>query len=135
MTTRADRRMSVATHIRRQLVESENGAPHAASKQQASTRHQTIQQQAGAEIYRRVRSKCTDRDITAALLLLTSNNSFMPPSEETLDALRRKHPPAPDDEALPSPPRSAVESVPLVATEKQMVSAVMTMPLGSKASD
>ena len=84
------------------------------------------------EIARRVRSKCADGDIKAALRALTSNEDFVHPTDEIVSALREKHPPAPSDEVLPAPPRSSDPS-PLQVSAEQVRRAIESMPTGSSA--
>ena len=81
---------------------------------------------------RRIKAKCADGDIRSALRLLTSNDSVAPPSEEVISVLRAKHPPPPADSSLDSF-APGQETVGLVASEKDVHSAVFSMPPGSSS--
>ena len=81
-------------------------------------------------IARRVESKCADGDIGGALRVLTSTETLAAPTEETLATLRMKHPLAPDDEVMPSPPTDS-DSPSLTVTEDQVRRAILSMPTGS----
>ena len=81
-------------------------------------------------IARRVESKCADGDIGGALRVLTSTETLAAPTEETLATLRLKHPPAADDEVMPSPPTDS-DSPSLTVTEDQVRRAILSMSTGS----
>ena len=83
-------------------------------------------------IARRVRAKCADGDVRAALRILTSNDTFAEPNAEVISALRAKHPAAPADESLPPAP-SASDPAPLTVTAEEVEAAIFTMPPGSSA--
>ena len=90
------------------------------------------QEGAGDSIVRRIKGKCADGDIKAALRILTSTDEFVQPSTEVRDTLLRKHPPAPADENLPPAP-DVSETPALTVSEDQVQSAIRTMPPGSAA--
>ena len=46
-----------------------------------------------SDLSKRIKSKCADGDIRAALRLLTAEDTFAAQSDETLRVLRSKHPP------------------------------------------
>lgn len=119
-------KITAAACIRQQLVGSDGpvsqGAPLSDAPLPAESTHDATA--------RRVRGKCADGDIRAALRILTSDDTFAEPGEEVIAALRSKHPPAPDDENMPSPPSSG-DPAPLTVTAEQVEAAIVAMPTGS----
>ena len=53
-------------------------------------------------IAKRIIAKCSDGDIRAALRLLTTNDSVADKNEETIRALREKHPTSTNTGTLPA---------------------------------
>ena len=121
-----DPRPTAASTIKKQVVSMELGS-------QPVLEQRTGPQTAHVEdnIARRVRSKCADGDIKAALRTLTSNEDIVHPTSDIVSALKDKHPPTPSDETLPSPPQD--DTRPLQVTAEQVKSAIESMPTGSSA--
>ena len=55
------------------------------------------------ELGRRVASRLADGDIRGAVRMLASSDDIAPRDDRTLEMLRQKHPPAPEDLSLPEP--------------------------------
>lgn len=130
---KSEQKPSAASSIKRQVQELEAGL-QASPNSLPVTKHRTEQPLSTTEggIAHRIRGKCADGDVRAALRILTSNEDFARPSEEILSLLQQKHPPAPEDERIPSPP-IVDDPDPISATEEQVLSAIKTMPPGSSA--
>ena len=80
---------------------------------------------------RRVMKKCADGDIRAALRLLTTSDCIAPSSDEVIEALRAKHPPATpitNHPELPDP-----EQHRLTVEEDDVRAAIRATPPGSAA--
>ena len=75
-----------------------------------------------------VTTKIEDGNIKAAIRILSSDDSLAPDCEETVNALRRRHPvAAPDRTANPDP-----HSFPsLAVSEKEVSEAIRSFPAGS----
>ena len=124
-----ERRVTLTTHIRRQVAGLESASPHPAMVQRnASVRHPSNPD----SLARRIHAKCADGDIRAGLRLLTSDDTFVDPTPEVINSLRQKHPPAPTDLCIPPPP-SASDLRPLTVTKEVVHAAIFTMPPGSSA--
>ena len=81
------------------------------------------------QLRRRVAGKFADGDVSGAVRELASDGGLAPFNETTLEALRSKHPPAPEDLSLPEPPDASV--IPVVATEEDVRKAVLSFRVGS----
>ena len=81
---------------------------------------------------RRVRGKCADGDIRAALRLLTSDDAVAEPDPDVIASLKQKHPAAPEDDQLPPSP-SPSDPAPLTVTSAELEAAINSMPPGSSA--
>ena len=68
------------------------------------------------KLERRVEDKFADDDISGAVRELSSSHGLARRSEETVRALRLKHPPAPRDLMMPEPPDNSL-IVPVVSEE------------------
>ena len=82
------------------------------------------------DLGKRLRAKCADGDIRAALRLLTSEDTVAAQSEETIRALQAKHPPPPNDITLPE---ANQDIQPLQVEPDDILAAVKAMPPGSGA--
>ena len=119
---------SMASHIRR-LLQSDAPAPPVTHPTAGRTEPMRRPEQNPSEdLARRLRSKCTDGDIKAALRLLTSDDTLAMDSETTIQALRDKHPPRPTNSTLPQAPEN---TLPLQVDSESVLAAVTSMPSGS----
>ena len=125
--TARDQRVTAASTIKKQIVDFEAGVT-----QSPDQRTYPRKAPLGDAIALRVRSKCADGDIKAALRALTSKENFVHPSRDIVNKLKDKHPPAPPDEALPPPPQ-VNGTLPLQVTAEQVRSSIESMPTGSSA--
>ena len=78
---------------------------------------------------KRVSSKLADFDIKGAVRLVASDDSFAGYSPEVTAALQGKHPPAPDDLALPPPPDETTPA--FHATKEQVMKALSSFHASS----
>ena len=116
-----DAGITAAAYIRRQLagnnqtpIPNQTPSPIDLSADAARGRQQNTTDDALA---RRIRGKCADGDIRAALRILTSDDTFVEPDADVIAELQDKHPAAPEDEQLPPPP-SPSDPAPLTVTPK-----------------
>ena len=123
-----DKRPTAASIIKKQLTDLETGS-HNVSRQRKTP---LINDSQRDDVALRVRSKCADGDIKAALRALTSSDTFVGPSNEVVSTLRSKHPPIPPDESLPQPPQDT-DTPPLQVSVRQVRMAIESMPPGSSA--
>ena len=77
-------------------------------------------------------SKCRDGDVFAALRILTSEDTIAPHNDETLAALRSKHPHVPAPGELPELPEGSV-CVPMTVDCDTVLEAIRSMKPGSGA--
>ena len=122
-------RPTAASIIKKQVVDMESGSQPVPERRTSPISKKAVSEDA---IARRVRSKCADGDVKAALRALTSNEDFVHPTSNIINVLREKHPPTPSDEDLPPPPQ-ANDTPPLQVTAEQVRSAIESMPTGSSA--
>ena len=127
--TAKDQRVTAANTIKKQIIDFEAGLtqPH---ERRIYPRPRIAPHENAIAL--RVRSKCADGDIKAALRALTSQEDFVHPTRDIVNKLREKHPPAPPDEALPPPPQ-ADDALPLQVTAEQVRSSIESMPTESSA--
>ena len=78
---------------------------------------------------KRVTAKLADCDIKGAVLILSSSDTFAGNGVEVTQALQAKHPPAPDDVALPAAP--VADTQPFQATIEQVFEAIKSFPPSS----
>lgn len=71
---------------------------------------------------RRVAAKFAEGDVSGAVREMASAEGLAPLNEDTVEALRAKHPPASGDLNLPDPPDESI--VPVVATEGNIRKAI-----------
>ena len=90
-------RITNASAIRQALNCSDPTADLSPTFEQSATHHHY------SDLMRRIRSKCADGDLRAALRLLTSDDTVLKSNAETIAALRSKHPLAPNGTELPNP--------------------------------
>lgn len=81
------------------------------------------------QLRRRVAGKFADGDVSGAVRELASDGGLAPYNDRTLEALRGKHPSAPEDLSLPEPPDDAVD--PVVASEDDVRKAILSFRAGS----
>ena len=121
-------KLSAAASIRSQL-EMDDPWGQGIENPFSSTRNNFSCSDESEKLAARVRSKCADGDIKAALRVLTSDDSLLPPSNQTIEALRTKHPEAPADENIPDLPATQT----LIVDIEQVLAAVKSIPSGSSA--
>ena len=80
---------------------------------------------------RRMASKPADRDTRGVLRALTSDDLFASPMEEVIATMQEKHPRPPADLHDITPPDD--DSLPLVATEADVMKAINSFPPSSSA--
>ena len=78
---------------------------------------------------RRVAAKFAEGDVRGAVRELSSADGIAPQGAETLEALKEKHPPAPENLSLPGPPDGSF--VPVIATEDDVRKAILSFRAGS----
>ena len=83
----------------------------------------------GAKLRKRVAAKFVDGDVRGAVRELASSEGLAPNNEATLEALRSKHPPIPEDLSLPEPPDGNFDVI--VATEEEVRRAIDSFQPGS----
>ena len=81
------------------------------------------------KLKRRVAAKFAEGDVAGAVREISSLESIAPNCRETLELLKRKHPPAPADRHLPDPPDASL--VGHVATEREVLEALASFRPGS----
>lgn len=81
------------------------------------------------KLRRRVAAKFAEGDVSGAVRELASADGLAPQNGDTLDALKAKHPSAPENLCLPDPPDGAI--VPVVATEEDVRRAILSFRVGS----
>ena len=75
--------------------------------------------------------KLSDGDVSGAVQILCSDNTVAPFDNETLEALRNRHPPSPTDLSMPPPPDMSVE--PLQVTVATIEKCIHSFKPGSAA--
>ena len=115
--------ITISSAIRQQL----NRAAPPSLFPDPSSNSSGLSLESAEKIAARVRSKCADGDIRAALRVLTSSDTFMPPSPNTIAALRSKHPEPNPNEVIPDFPVTEC----LTVTREEVMSAISSMPSGS----
>ena len=85
----------------------------------------------GDKLKRGVELKLSDGDVKGAIRLLSSSDTVAGDTLQTIDALREKHPPAPDDACLPPVPDESTQ--PLLASCADVEAAVKSFSSGSSA--
>lgn len=81
------------------------------------------------QLRRRVAGKFADGDISGAVRELASDGGLAPYNDSTLEALRGKHPSAPENLSLPEPPDDSMD--PVVASEDDVRKAILSFKVGS----
>ena len=97
-------------------------------------RGQTARQKTRASIDRLKRTislKLADSDIRGAIRLLVSSDDIADSSDDVIENLKQKHPPAPADLRLPPAPDDTIQ--PYIATEADITSAIASFDTGSSA--
>ena len=122
---------SMVSHIRHLL---QNDAPPPPPTQYTTSRTEPIRRaqphSTSEDLARRLRSKCADGDIKSALRLLTSDDTMAMDSAATIQALRAKHPPRPENCTLPQAPEDT-DILPLQVDSESVLAAVTHMPSSS----
>ena len=116
---------NMASHIRSLLA---SDHPLVIATDQESARPTESGSEQNDSLARRIKAKCADGDIRAALRLLTSNDSMADNTESTLRALEAKHPPGPANTILPRP-RQGVQPLQMDPDEARIM--ISLMPSGS----
>ena len=81
------------------------------------------------KLKRPVAAKFAEGDVAGAVREISSPESISPNCRETLELLKRKHPPAPADRHLPYPPDASL--VGHVATDREVLEALASFHQGS----
>ena len=106
--------VSLATKVKRQVSDfmEEAGLPMPMGGVQVQKGGSTDK-----DLQRGVSVKLAEEDIKGAVRLLASSEGVAPQNDATLEALRQKHPPSPDDLDLPAPPNDEYPSHTIASVE------------------
>ncbi|KAF0306974.1 Retrotransposable element SLACS protein [Amphibalanus amphitrite] len=82
-------------------------------------------------LQRSVAAKIEDGDVRGAIRLLASKDQLAQSSQEIIDSLQLKHPPSPDDLALPAAPDESIQLCQV--TEPEVAASIASFDTGSSA--
>lgn len=94
---------------------------------QTSTFETTAKQKPN-DIFKKVEAKLSDGDVSGALRLISSDDIIAPNNEETLNALRQKHPPHPEPSNFPD---SSTEIEQITPTEEEVHMSIISFRKGT----
>ena len=92
---------------------------------------QVLLQSSNQKLKKWIEIKLSDGDVTGAIQILSSDFSLAPSNIETMEALQRKHPPAPSNVHLPPPPSTSVAH--MIVTSEEILKAIRSFGPGSAA--
>ncbi len=128
---------SLTTRVKHQVAQYMGGTGDRLIEPPAPTQYQDRRKQDEEEmeaeqLRKRVAAKMADCDVKGAVRLLASSEDLAGHGEEVIQALRSKHPPAPENLNLPPAPNAQMPP-PSAVTKEQVAAAVTSFPSGSAA--
>ena len=124
---RGGRRRSLASALNEQLRAEADPAP-ATSQSLRQLSDSRPPRDPLINLAKRVSTKLEEGDYKGAVRIACSDDTIADINDETLSALKLKHPPAHPDSCFPSPPEVASLTT---VSEKEVVSAICSFPCGS----
>ena len=104
-----DRDVSLTTRVKRQVQAFLQADSLVAPERVTYTRN--VGNNEDIQLRKRVAAKFADGDLKGAVRLLASSDTVAPRDDRTLELLQQKHPPVPEDLALPEPPDGEEQAV------------------------